>query len=82
MIIKLNTDVSLLKVGKVYKLEFDIDDDKISIPKALVKSINTETTEVEIEPLVEKIVNNEEELNKLCSINLLDKDGNLLFTGH
>lgn len=75
-------DLTKLKVGKIYKFEFEHEGKLVSIPKALIKSINVDTSELECELLVDHKDNtNHTDIAKSISMKLVDDKGNVLIGG-
>lgn len=76
---KKDVNVGVLKVGNVYKLEYEIEGKIITVPKALIKDINIEENKVSYEPLVD--ISNEENFNDLsqfASMELINKENGKL----
>lgn len=72
-----NMNVSVLEVGKVYKLQFNDEEGReITMHKALIKSVNKETNEFKYEGLAGKDIQPTSFCDEALSIEMFDKGGN------
>lgn len=71
-------DLSKLEVGKVYKLEMELEGKIVTVPRALIKAIDIKNNDIVYEPLVDNAEFKSQNLNILNSLELFDDNDNLL----